>query len=386
MEDKGICIVGLGGGGCKIIDSMTGSLKDGPTMVAISTDSKSLRNSRATTKLQIGPGQGERLGTGGEPDLGRLAAEGELEMIRSLFADRYLVFLVVGLGGGTGTGAAPVVLKAARSEGSTTLCFATLPFKFEGRQRRAQAYQAIADLRASADVLIIVPNDKLFESIGKENVAESFAKADEMLGAGISAIWKLVAKPGFINLDFSDLRKVVENSGGICTFGYGESRGKNRITRVITSLLGNPLLEGGRVLAGAPSLLVSIAGGPDLAVKEVGDIMDAISAKIEKDCRVFMGTVIEKNWKNKIAVTVIVSEQWTAGPSGEQETHGPMRQAVPAQAPGDGRRKPKSRLSQTNLLFEPTGRGRFKGVEPTIWDGEDLDIPTFVRWSIPIEK
>lgn len=379
-----ICIVGLGGGGCKVVDRMAGAVPESdtraPAFVAVNTDSNALADSRASVKIQIGSSHTNGLGAGGDVSVGRLAAEDDIEMLGSLFARVDLVFLVVGLGGGTGTGAAPVVLNAARNAGAMTLCFATLPFKFEGRQRKTQADQAVDDLRESADALIIVPNDRLCEHVTETKVAETFRKANKVLAAGIYAICKLITQHGFINIDFADLRKVVQNSGGICAFGYGEGTGKNKAHTAVTSLLESPLVEHGKVVASARSLLVSIVGGSDLTVKEVGDIMDAISSKSRKDSHIFMGTSIDDDWRNRVTVTIVASDQWVPQPAEKPSAmeHGAEVKVKPKQ----GWKKRKSRQMQTKLSFEATGKGRFKDIEPTILDGEDLDIPTFVRREI----
>ena len=297
------------------------------------------------------------------------------------------VFLVVALGVGTGTGAAPVVLNAARDAGATTVCFATLPFSFEGQQRRAQAGQAVAGILDSADLLVTIPNDKLFESVGGTRVAEAFQKADEVLSAGIGAVYKLVTNPGFINVDIADLRKIIETSGGVSNFGYGESSGKGAAKKAVSLLLKNPLVDGGDVISRARSMLVSIVGGSDLALKDVGDIMDAIKLQAPKDCHISMGTVIEDGRGDSITVAVIasdtrISEVTTATSEDFSLT---SRKKAGSQW-WQGKRHGKSKELQAKLSLEPSGRGRFKNVEPTILNGEDLDIPTFIRRRIVVER
>ena len=386
MRERRVSVVGLGGGGCKVVDFLAEFQQNWPGIFAIDTDSTVLADSHATAKLQIGSTRTNGLGTGGDVNLGRLAAEDDIEMIRGLFVDTDLVFLVVGLGGGTGTGAAPVVLNAARDAGSTTLCFVTLPFGFEGRRRRNEAEQAISDLHESADALIAVPNERLFEFVGESSVAESFRKADEVLSEGISAIWKLITQPGFINLDFADLKKVGQHSGGMCTFGCGSGTGKNRVKEALISAMNSPMLKQGQVIADARSLLVSIIGGPDLALKEVGDIMEALSSKTRDDADVFMGTVVEEKWKNRVSVTIVASEPMPFTADKTSVNDKPDDAAEPEDRPRTIGRKSGHKETQTRLSLETSGRGRFKGIEPTIFDGEDLDIPTFVRRGITIEK
>lgn len=381
-----ISIVGLGGAGCKIIDRAAANLTDGPTLAAVDTDSKLLRRSHASAKLRIGASCVKGFGTGGDINLGKQAAEGDIESIRNLFADADLAVLVAGLGGGTGTGAAPVILNAARDQGATTICFATLPFKFEGTQRLDKAEQTVAELRESADALIVVPNESLFEHTDKTSADESFKISDEVLSACVSAVWMLIARPGFINLDFADLRNVLQNSGEKCALGYGCGTGKGRIKKALCDLLEGPMLEHGRTLSQAAVLLVGIIGGTDLALKEIGDIMNAVSAKTGEDCRVFIGTAIDSAWRNTIGLMVVASEKWSARTPAVAEARASFNDNGYGSKLRGVSRKGKSEQTQTSLRLDFSGKGRFKNVEPTILGGEDLDIPTFIRRRIAIER
>ncbi|OGV65262.1 MAG: hypothetical protein A2283_05600 [Lentisphaerae bacterium RIFOXYA12_FULL_48_11] len=379
MHERKVSIVGLGGGGCKVVDWIARTCPGAPSIAAISTDMEVLASSHATAKLQIGTVRTAGLGTGGDVNLGRLAAEDDIEMVRSLFEGIDLVIFVVALGGGTGSGAAPVVLKAAREAGALTLCFAVLPFNFEGQQKKECAEQGVLALREIADALIVVPNERLFEFIGVSNVADSFEKADEVISDGIASIWKLVMRPGFISLDFAHLQAIVRNGGGVCTFGYGVGVGPGRVEAALKSILEGSLLEKGEVLANARSLLVSIAGGSDLTLKEIDDVMKAISARKQKDAKLFMGTVVDNDVHDRITITVIASEQWSSDPA-------PVKAPEPETADKTKKIKSRAKDLQTKLKLEPTGKGRFKDVEPTVLDGEDFDIPTFVRRGIAIER
>ncbi|NQT94431.1 MAG: hypothetical protein HQ559_16870 [Lentisphaerae bacterium] len=386
MSDDSVVVVGVGGGGGKIAERLIEEVPDGPTVAAVNTDSRALDACRATTKLQIGASETRGAGAGGDVSVGRRAAASDMELFRNLFTDVRLAFVVVGLGGGTGTGAAPAVVKAAADAGAATVCFATLPFEFEGRQRREQANEAVVDLVGVADAVIIVPNDRLFGSIHKTGMVEAFGKADEVLATGIAAIWKLVARPGFINLDFADVRRAVRDGGGVCTFGYGTGTGTKRVERSVASLLSSPLLAKGEVIAKARSLLVSILGPEDLALKEVGDIMDAVSSRAGEDTEIFMGTSVEQGRGKRITITVIASEKW-------QPSSGPPASPVESSGnkPGEkgereGKSKRRKKVTQTKLKLEISDRGRFKDIDPTYFDGEDLDVPTFLRRGIEVER
>ncbi|MDD4871941.1 MAG: cell division protein FtsZ [Kiritimatiellae bacterium] len=386
MHERKVSIVGLGGGGCKVVDWIARTCHWGPAVTAISTDTEVLASSHATTKLQIGSTRTAGLGTGGDVNLGRLAAEDDIEMIRSLFESIDLVIFVVALGGGTGTGAAPVILSAARDSGALTLCFAILPFNFEGQQKKECAEQGVLALRDVSDALIVVPNERLFEFIGVSNVADSFEKADEVISDGISSVWKLIMRPGFISLDFAHLQTIVRNGGGICTFGYGIGSGTNRIESALKSLMEGSLLEKGDVISNARSLLVSIAGGNDLTLKEIDDIMKAISAKKQKDAKLFMGTVVDNEVHDRVSITVIASEKWSSDPVVVPVETKVGEISETGEKPKRSRSGSRAKDLQTKLKLEPTGKGRFKDVEPTVLDGEDFDIPTFVRRGIAVER
>jgi len=374
MEETRVSVVGVGNGGIRIVDCLAGAGKPGVGTAAVNTDARSLAASRATTKIQIGATLTRDLGAAGNAHTGRVAAQNDLQMIRNLFADMDLAFVVAGLGGGTGSGAAPVLLEAARDAGVMTLCFATLPFEFEGAQKREIADEAVEELRAVSDALIVVPNDRLFETAGGAGLPEGFEKADRILAAAARSVWRLVTQPGLITLDFADLQRIAQQSGSL-TMGFGEGRGKNRAARAVEAVLQGPLLDEGRIVASARALLVSIVGGEDLALKEVGEIMDAVKAAAGAEADVFMGTVVDAECRSRITVTVIASEQWAAGPRAKKKGD-----AEPAGAKG-GRRP-----QQIQLGFDAGGKGRFRDTEPTILNGEDLDTPTFIRRSITIER
>jgi cell division protein FtsZ len=350
--------------------------------IAIDTDSKSLLESRATTKLDIGSNHTNSLGTGGDINLGKLSAEDDIEMIRSLFSETDLAIFVVGLGGGTGTGAVPVVLGAAHDAGAMTLCFATLPFEFEGERRKTNAEKAVAVIRETTDSMAVISNDKLAELVGEAGVAETYERTDEILGAGVFAIAKLIAEPEYINVDFVELRRMIAN-GGACSFGYGQGDGKDKAVNAVNSLFGNSLADGGAV-TNAKSLLVSILGGKDLTVTELRQIRDGVSSKVQADCRISLGTVIDDNWAGRVAIAMIASEQPIVRHAIVHEQPVSTRDhAATAKSP---RGTKKHKMGQTQLIFESSSKGRFKDAVPTILDGEDVDIPTYLRRGIIVEK
>jgi cell division protein FtsZ len=387
-----ISLVGVGGGGCTVVDAVADVLAVVPPTKAVNTDSRALAECRCVTKLEIGARHARGLGTGGDANVGNRAASDDLELIRGLFEDVALAVIAAGLGGGTGTGALPVVLNAAREAGTLTVCCVTLPFPFEGRERRALAERALPALQEAADILLVVPNDRLFAFTGEAELLDAFRSANRTLACALAGVWRLVTRPGYINLDASDLRKMAHRTEGWCTLGFGEGVGEDRGRVAVAQLLEGPLLREGAVLAGAQAILVSITGGVDLALKEVGDIMDAVSAAAPAESHIFMGTVLDEEWGDRVTVTLVASEEWRPQAPAEE----PKQEEGEEEAPEPGGDKPpaeprkrrrRSGLMQANLgLDTSAGKGRFKDVEPTIMDGEDLDIPTFRRRNIPIEK
>jgi cell division protein FtsZ len=379
------CIVGIGGGGCKIADRVALLSPSGISTIAIDTDSRSLLNSHATTKLEIGFDQTHGRGTGGDANLGMLSAKDEIEMIRNLFTGMDLVMVIAGLGCGTGSGAAPIVLRAARDAGAMVLCFATLPFDFEGERKRTQAARALEPLHDSADALIVITNDKLLESAGETSIAAAFGKTDEVLGSGVYAILKAVSDAEYISVDLSDLKRMITNCGGTCVFGYGNGTGAKKAAKAADNLLRSSVMAGGEVVANAHALFVSILGGKDLAIAEVRGIREAILARTSKDCSVSLGTVVDDAWQNQVSIVVLASEHRISRPDNESATTGGTTAKRPS-GKADRASKKQSKSGQTQLSFEASSRGRFKDAVPTVMDGEDLDIPTFIRRGIAIEK
>ena len=268
-----------------------------------------------------------------------------------------------------------------------TMCFATLPFGFEGRQRMDNARHAIPALREAADSMVLIPNDRLFESASDAVIADTFARADQALGSGIYALWQMMSKPGYIKLDFPTLQRAASTARGVATLAVGSGDGKRRAEDAANTLLESPMLERGRILSVARSVLVSIVGGPDLTLKDVGVVMDAITARAPKDAEILMGTALDEGWTGRLAVTAVVClpSGYLAGDSGAAADR-PAGQAARPDAARPSRPPKAARETQTTLMLDIGGKGRFKDTEPTVMDGEDMDIPTFIRRGIPIEK
>jgi len=372
-----ICVLGVGGGGCRAVDYLVGG-SGGPTIAAVNTDSRSLSESKAMTKIQLGISDAEGFGTGGDVDLGRMSGERDVEMIRGMFTDADVAVVVTCLGGGTGSGATPVILKAAHAAGVFTIVLATQPFEFEGEKRKSTAESSLNAVIAAADVTCLIDNDRLFGAVGGKNIKESFEKADKALAAGVRSLWQMLVQPAFMGIDLADLRALVSRSGGACLFGFGDARGVTRGASAVSSLLEGPVFDKGRALRTSGTALVCIAGSHDLTLTEVGDVMSAISKEAPDDCNLIMGTVVNDDWIDRVMVSVFVTDRKrvvTSKPVGGAGTSSSTK----------GRRNRK-RAMQDKLKLDIYGKGRFKNVEATILDGMDLDIPTYVRLGIDIEK
>jgi cell division protein FtsZ len=379
-----IAVVGVGGGGCNAVRSMAADWDNGPTVMAINTDAQSLDGIGVERRLQIGEKITRGMGTGGDSKVGRLAAEDDIQSIRSLVAGMDLVFIVTALGGGTGTGAAPVVARAAHDSGALVIAFATLPFSFEGERRMSQARQGLAELRDQADVVVAVSNQSLFSASVQGAAAETaFKQADYVLSMGVFAIWKLLMHRGLVNVDFATLRMVARHSGGVTVFSYGEGRGATKAEDAVRAALNSPLIENGQSLTEAQSVLVSVLGGPDMTMQEIEGVMTSIQEVLRKDAHVFMGAAIDPHWTDTISVTIVASQYWAADTPERDEPESDGGSARPAAAE---KRKRRGKATQPTLGLDSIGKGMFKDVEPTIIDGEDMDIPTFIRRGVQIEK
>lgn len=378
MMDTRISIIGIGNAGCKIVDALADVVKPGQSLIAINTDKVSLAESRATTKVEIGAGRTRGLGAGGDVNLGKIAAEDDLSMVAGLLVDTHLVFVVAGLGGGTGTGATPVILEAAREAGAVTLCFGVLPFEFEDEQRMRRAEKALETLQEAADALIVVRNGKILESDAKKSLLETMTTANGAIAGGIASIFKLVTQPGIISLSFADLQRVLRNNAGLCTFGYSTGSGSGKAAAAVKALLTGRMLDEGRVIAAAKSLLVSIVGGSDFTVKEMNDAVGAIKAAAGGGCSLALGTVIDEEWTGRCSVTIVAADEVR----GAAET---VAADEPVSLPA-GKKTGRAAAVQTTMNLDPLSRGIFKGTFSTEHEGEDLDKPTFLRRGISVEK
>ncbi len=324
-----IRVVGAGGSGNNAVNYMVGAKVKGVEFIAINSDAQDLHHSLAKKKIHIGKNLTRGLGAGGNPDMGRRAAEETREEINNAIKGSDMIFITCGMGGGTGTGAAPVIAKIARDSGALTVGVVTKPFLFEGQERMRLALQGIEELKKEVDALIIIPNDRLLAIVDKETtVQNAFQQCDNVLKQAVEGISDLITMPGIINVDFADIRSVMENAGS-ALMGVGVSTGEKRAEEAARSAINSPLLEVS--ITGAKGVLFAIAGGDDLGMLEVQDAARIITESIDPQARVIFGAIKdEKLKKNEIKVTVIA----TGFPeeSGSQHTisrRAPIAQPVP---------------------------------------------------------
>jgi len=301
-----IKVIGVGGGGGNAVNSMVESKQiDGVEFIAVNTDAQALLTSKADTKLQIGSNFTRGLGAGADPEVGRTAAEESREKIKDLLFDTDMVFITAGMGGGTGTGASPIIAEIAKEVGALTVSVVTKPFAFEGIRRMQTAEEGIEILSESVDTLIVIPNQRLMEVVDKKmTFLDAFRLADNVLGQGVKGISDLITKPGLINVDFADVRTIMQDSGS-ALMGIGEASGENRGVTAARMAISSPLLEVS--VDGAKGILYTVTGGPDMTMTEVSDASAIIADAADPDANIIFGANIEEDMGNKIKISVIAT-------------------------------------------------------------------------------
>lgn len=300
-----IKVIGVGGAGGAAVNRMIESGVKGVEFVVINTDSQALHHSKAGTKVHIGKDATRGLGAGADPDVGETAAQESEDDIRSVVKDADMVFVTIGAGGGTGSGAGHVVAKLAREEGALVVGFATKPFAFEGQKRRTNAEQAIENLRKEVDTLIIIPNDRLLQTIDRQTpLLEAFKVADDVLRQGVQGISDLITVHGLINLDFADVKAVMSNAGS-ALMGIGRSGGENRAVQAAQQAVESPLLEVS--IDGARGILFNIIGGNDMSMHEINTAAETITAAADHDANIIFGATIDPEIEGEIIVTVVAT-------------------------------------------------------------------------------
>jgi cell division protein FtsZ len=465
-----IKVVGVGSAGSNALDRVLLDGMDKNDLIAVNTDVQSLASSVAARKVQLGRECTRGLGTGGDPEVGYQAAIESAEEIRQSIAGARMIFICTGLGGGTGSGAAPIVAQLAREAGSLVIAFATLPFSFEGKRRAAQAQDALGRLNEVANAVICFENDRMGDMVApKAGIHQAFGVADMTISQSVRSIVNLIQRPGLIRIGFDDLFAALRSQNGRCLFGFGESDSDNRAHDALTQALKNPLMDKGRMLGEAAHVLVQVAGGPGMTLSEVEILMRELGKHVRDHTQIVFGTAVDGKMGNRLAVTIISSlasedsnveqsvtpmpEAFLAPPpaaleqieesppiaapkieiqsanrtdssrgepeskvASQDEQHPndlipfeqPQPVAAPPPPPVPSIKKPVPRLippkkkpviekelkppeekyvhaKQEVMQFEPITRGRFEKSEPTIVEGQDLDVPTFLRKNVRVK-
>ncbi|MBU1966911.1 cell division protein FtsZ, partial [Patescibacteria group bacterium] len=301
-----IKVLGIGGGGGNAVNSMIESGKiDSVEFIAINTDAQALLTSKAETKLQIGQNFTKGLGSGSDPEIGKAAADESKEKIKDMLFDSDMVFITAGMGGGTGTGASPIIAEIAKDAGALTVAVVTKPFAFEGVHRMRTAEEGIEELREKVDTLIVIPNQRLMEVVDKKmTLLDAFRLADNVLGQGVQGISDLITAPGLINVDFADVKTIMTESGS-ALMGIGEASGENRAATAARMAISSPLLE--ISIDGAKGILYNIIGGEDMTMSEVSDASAIIANAADDDANIIFGATINKNMGTNLKISVIAT-------------------------------------------------------------------------------
>ena len=377
-----IRVVGVGGGGVNAVNRMIEEGLKGVEFVAINTDSQALLFTDADTKLDIGREATRGLGAGANPEVGRTSAEDHKQEIEESLKGSDMVFVTAGEGGGTGTGAAPVVAGIAKKMGALTIGVVTRPFTFEGKRRTRQALEGIENLKEVCDTVIVIPNDRLLQLGDAElSMMEAFRAADEVLYNGVQGITNLITIPGMINVDFADVRSVMADAGS-ALMGVGSARGENRVMAATEQAINSPLLE--TTMEGAKGVLISVAGGSDLGLMEVNNAASIVEEKADEDANIIFGTIIDDNLGDEVRVTIIATgfdEKANARPTEPAEQPVQQQSQEPAAAPADKSEQPREDYQARHRYGSSRG-GLFTDRDaPRDDEGgfDDVDVPDFMR-------
>jgi len=343
-----ITVVGVGGGGTNAVNNMISMGLDGVEFLVANTDAQSLIHSRADRRVQLGPHLTQGLGAGAKPEIGRAAAEEATEELARHIEGMHMIFITAGMGGGTGTGAAPVIARMAQERGILTVGVVTKPFDFEGPKRRKSAEQGIEELQQVVDTLIIIPNQNLFRLANERTTfQEAFKMADNVLYMGVRGVTDLMINPGIVNLDFADIRTIMAEMGK-AMMGTGESEGEDRARRAAEAAISNPLLED-ISMRGAKGVLINITGGYDMTLFEVDGAVNRIREEVEEDANIIFGTSVDETMNGRIRVSVVATGIDAAG---QREAEKPKLVAM-----GGGAAQPLNAVSNQTIGATPAGPG-----------------------------
>ncbi|HWP59626.1 MAG TPA: cell division protein FtsZ [Candidatus Acidoferrales bacterium] len=382
-----IKVIGVGGGGGNAVNTMIAAKLNGVDFIAANTDAQALDANRAPVKIQLGGNITKGLGAGANPEVGRRAALEDQEKIREYLAGSDMVFITAGMGGGTGTGGAPIVARIAREIGALTVAVVTKPFLFEGKKRMRQAEDGIRELKEHVDALIAIPNQRLLSVASKTTtLMEAFSKADEVLLHAVRGISDLIVTPGLINLDFADVRAVMAEMG-LAMMGASAASGENRAVEAAQKAISSPLLEDVSI-HGARGILINITGGPDMSLCEVNEAAEIIHKEAHEDANIIFGAVLDERMKDEMRITVIATGFEDKDKAVEKEA----RKVAPAAAAAPVKERKVIHLGTiVDDLDAPTWQRRRpdtgepekvsldKALQLGPEDEDKFDIPTFLR-------
>jgi cell division protein FtsZ len=359
-----IKVIGVGGAGNNAVNRMVAASISGVEFIAVNTDMQQLKRCNAGVKLQIGAKLTKGLGAGANPEVGKKAAQEDSEKIKEIIQGADMVFITAGMGGGTGTGASPVIAEIAKASGALTVGIVTKPFVFEGYKRRIHAEMGLKELKEKVDTLLVIPNQKLLSIVEKQTpITEAFSIADDVLRQAIQGISDIITVPGLINVDFEDVRTIMAEMGG-ALMGIGVASGENKAPKAAEMAITSPLLENVNI-EGAKGILINITGGPDLTLSEVSDATSIIYEKAHKEANIILGAVIDEKLHNEIKITVIATG------FAQKDKEEVKEQVV-------NKEKTENKVSIEDIKKE-MGVNNLEEKVKSYMEGENWDIPTFLR-------
>ena len=373
-ENTPICkikVIGIGGGGNNAVNRMIYAGITSASFVAINTDKQALLMSKAPSRLQIGEKLTRGLGAGADPEIGRKAAEESRELIEEILKDTDLVFVTAGMGGGTGTGAAPIVASIAKEMGILTIAVVTKPFRFEGKKRMENAENGIKELKNVVDTLVVIPNDKLLTIVPKNTpIIEAFKTADDVLRQGIQGISDLIVTSSLINLDFADVKAIMKNKG-LAHMGLGRGKGENRTIEAVRQAVSSPLLE--TTIEGATGIILNIKGSPNLTLDEVYESADLVKEVVDPSCNIIFGSGIDPKMEDEVEITVIAT-----GFSGGTATD-EMKQDVKRTISGNHFNEDEENETVHEENVAEKQDDKLSDIPSSRVEVNDSDIPSFIK-------
>ena len=366
-EATQIVAVGVGGAAGRVLGAASKEWRRKPVLAAVDTDANALGECGVEYAVAVGRNVANGFGAGGEGRIGRLAAEEDEEALRELVAGRKLLLLVAGLGGGAGAGIAPVLARLARQENVLTVALVTMPYEFEGERRHEVAAEALGALKETCDAVVAISNQQIRSLLPEGTpIAQLHGRVDRMLLAGVNALWNLAGRTTMVNLDFSDLQSLVENSPNQCGFAFGEGEGEGRVDRLLAMLLDERLTDSRQALSNAGALILCVTGGDDLTVSEAERIRAAVKGSARAGAEIKMSVAVLPERRGRVEATVFAAERWTRTSAGGGGKGGPGQGELVLSYPAED------------------DRSLFKGSEQDLYNGADLDLPTFIRQGVKI--